>query len=47
MAKLFLFGPSSGLYSCPLAMVDGAAKVLETALKDTEVNSNFLKEPFR
>ena len=28
-AKLFLFSPSSGLYACPLAMTDGAAKVLE------------------
>ncbi|XP_028905329.1 acyl-CoA dehydrogenase family member 11-like [Ornithorhynchus anatinus] len=30
MAKLYLFVPSSGLFSCPLAMTDGAAKVLET-----------------
>ena len=29
-AKLYLFGPSSGLYNCPLAMTDGAAKYLET-----------------
>ena len=29
MAKLFLFAPSSGLYSCPLAMTDGAAKLIE------------------
>ncbi|XP_037091502.1 acyl-CoA dehydrogenase family member 11-like [Pollicipes pollicipes] len=29
MAKVFLFNPSSGLYSCPLAMTDGAAKTLE------------------
>lgn len=29
VAKLILFGASSGLYSCPLAMTDGAAKVLE------------------
>lgn len=28
-AKLFLFHPSSAIYSCPLAMTDGAAKVLE------------------
>ena len=28
-AKLFLFSPSSGLYSCPLAMTDGAAKTIE------------------
>ena len=47
MAKLFLFGPCSGLYSCPLAMVDGAAKVLETVMKDPECDSAFLQEPFR
>jgi len=29
MAKNYLFYPSSGLYSCPLAMTDGAAKTLE------------------
>uniref|UniRef100_A0A4X2KVM2 Acyl-CoA dehydrogenase family member 11 n=1 Tax=Vombatus ursinus TaxID=29139 RepID=A0A4X2KVM2_VOMUR len=29
MAKLFLFSPSSGMFLCPLAMADGAAKVLE------------------
>lgn len=27
-AKLYLYAPSSGLYSCPLAMTDGAAKVI-------------------
>lgn len=26
VAKLYLFAPSSGLYTCPLAMTDGAAK---------------------
>ncbi|XP_073257292.1 acyl-CoA dehydrogenase family member 11-like [Porites lutea] len=30
-AKLFMFCPSSGLYSCPLAMTDGAAKTVEVA----------------
>lgn len=30
MSKLFLFSPSSGLYTCPLAMTDGAAKVIES-----------------
>nr|XP_060630588.1 acyl-CoA dehydrogenase family member 11-like [Anolis sagrei ordinatus]XP_060630589.1 acyl-CoA dehydrogenase family member 11-like [Anolis sagrei ordinatus]XP_060630590.1 acyl-CoA dehydrogenase family member 11-like [Anolis sagrei ordinatus]XP_060630591.1 acyl-CoA dehydrogenase family member 11-like [Anolis sagrei ordinatus] len=30
MAKLFLFAASSGLFSCPLAMTDGAAKVIES-----------------
>lgn len=29
MAKIFLYAPSSGLYTCPLAMTDGAAKVIE------------------
>ncbi|ODN04886.1 putative acyl-CoA dehydrogenase AidB [Orchesella cincta] len=28
-AKCLIFHPSSGLYSCPLAMTDGAAKTLE------------------
>lgn len=28
-AKLLLYSPSSGLYSCPLAMTDGAAKLVE------------------
>ncbi len=28
-AKLYLFHPSSALYSCPLAMTDGAARVVE------------------
>ena len=31
LAKLFLFAPSSGVYSCPLAMTDGAAKTIEVA----------------
>ncbi|KAJ7353914.1 hypothetical protein OS493_031360 [Desmophyllum pertusum] len=30
-AKLFMFSPSSGLYSCPLAMTDGAAKSIEVS----------------
>lgn len=29
MSKLYLFSPSSGLYTCPLAMTDGAAKVIQ------------------
>uniref|UniRef100_A0AAY5KPY2 Acyl-CoA dehydrogenase family, member 11 n=1 Tax=Esox lucius TaxID=8010 RepID=A0AAY5KPY2_ESOLU len=29
MCKLYLFSPSSGLYTCPLAMTDGAAKVIQ------------------
>ncbi|XP_068166759.1 acyl-CoA dehydrogenase family member 11-like [Antennarius striatus] len=30
MSKLYIFSPSSGLYSCPLAMTDGAAKVIKS-----------------
>ncbi len=30
MAKKYLFHPSSAYYSCPLAMTDGAAKLIET-----------------
>ena len=29
MAKNYLFAPSSAYYSCPLAMTDGAAKLIE------------------
>lgn len=29
MAKLYVYSPSSGLYGCPLAMTDGAAKTIE------------------
>ncbi|KAM9393025.1 acyl-CoA dehydrogenase family member 11 isoform 2-T2 [Pholidichthys leucotaenia] len=29
MSKLYIFAPSSGLYTCPLAMTDGAAKVIQ------------------
>ncbi|KAL4443441.1 hypothetical protein ABPG75_011178 [Micractinium tetrahymenae] len=32
MAKLYLFGASSGLYNCPLAMTDGAARLCEMLL---------------
>jgi putative acyl-CoA dehydrogenase len=28
-AKLYLFNPSSAIYSCPLAMTDGAARLIE------------------
>lgn len=31
MAKTYLWGPSSGLYSCPLAMTDGAAMLIESS----------------
>lgn len=34
LVKNYLFCPSSGLYSCPLAMTDGAAKIIES-IEDT------------
>ncbi|KAM4616159.1 acyl-CoA dehydrogenase family member 11 [Polymixia lowei] len=30
MSKLYIYSPSSGLYTCPLAMTDGAAKVIQS-----------------
>lgn len=33
-AKLYLFAPSSGLFSCPLAMTDGAATLMGIMNKD-------------
>ncbi|KAJ3060032.1 hypothetical protein HDU98_003971 [Podochytrium sp. JEL0797] len=36
-AKLFLFSPVSALYTCPLAMTDGAARVLELSSGDEGV----------
>lgn len=33
-SKLYLFHPASGFYTCPLAMADGAARVLEVYGKD-------------
>nr|XP_033810729.1 acyl-CoA dehydrogenase family member 11-like isoform X2 [Geotrypetes seraphini] len=29
VSKMYLYAPSSGLFTCPLAMTDGAAKVIE------------------
>jgi len=34
-AKLHLFSPASGLYNCPLAMTDGAAKLIENLINDS------------
>ncbi|XP_051993148.1 acyl-CoA dehydrogenase family member 11-like isoform X1 [Xyrauchen texanus] len=31
MSKMYLFAPSAGLYTCPLAMTDGAAKVIQSS----------------
>lgn len=44
MVKLFLFSPSSGLFSCPLAMTDGAAKILRNNLHE---NQDFINTAYR
>ena len=41
MCKLLLFGASSGLYSCPLAMTDGAAKTIESLGKPAELREAY------
>ncbi len=38
-AKLYLFNPSSAVFSCPLAMADGAARLLEV-LGDDDLRKN-------
>lgn len=35
IAKLYLYSPSAGLYTCPLAMTDGAARSLEVSSNET------------
>lgn len=40
-AKLYLFNPSSAVFSCPLAMADGAARLIEV-LGDDELKQNAL-----
>ncbi|XP_041456864.1 acyl-CoA dehydrogenase family member 11-like isoform X1 [Lytechinus variegatus] len=42
-AKMILYGPSSGLYSCPLAMTDGAAKIFEN---DSGLSSELQRSAF-
>jgi hypothetical protein len=41
IVKLYMYAPSSGLYSCPLAMTDGAARTLQLYL-DQNKNENEL-----
>lgn len=42
LAKLYLFHPSSALFSCPLAMTDGAARAIEL-YGDEEMKANAFK----
>lgn len=44
MAMLYLFAPSSGLYSCPLAMTDGAASLIKSI--DPNLDSSELRNAF-
>ncbi|KAG1664573.1 Acyl-CoA dehydrogenase family member 11 [Nymphon striatum] len=41
LVKMYLFSPSSGLYSCPLAMTDGAAKIFEKGSNNELVTNAF------
>lgn len=41
-AKLYLFHPSSAIYTCPLAMTDGAARALELYGNDDLKNNAFV-----
>ena len=49
MAKLYLYNPSSAVYSCPLAMTDGAARLIEVygddALKQRAYSRLTSKDP--
>lgn len=47
MSKLYIFGSSCGLYSCPLAMTDGAAKVLETMFPDVAADGGVMGNAYR
>lgn len=51
LAKLYLFHPSSAFYTCPLAMTDGAAKLIET-YGDNELSARVMdrltsRDPYR
>lgn len=45
MAKLYLFNASSGLYSCPLAMTDGAAKFLQVRCRQASTAAGAMPPP--
>lgn len=48
-AKLYLYHPSSAIYSCPLAMTDGAARVIElhgsTEMKNRAFKNLISRDP--
>jgi alkylation response protein AidB-like acyl-CoA dehydrogenase len=39
-SKIYLFHPSSALFTCPIAMTDGCAFLIQQLLKQTNINSN-------
>jgi len=39
IAKLYLYAPSSGMFSCPLAMTDGAAAILTNQVRNGSTDS--------
>ena len=49
LSKLYLYHPSSAVFSCPLAMTDGAARIIEVlgspALKDRAFKSLISRDP--
>jgi len=50
-AKLYLFTPASAIYTCPLAMTDGAARLIETygdaSLRETVLPRLCARDPAR
>ena len=42
IAKLYLYAPSSGMFSCPLAMTDGAAAILTNQVRNGRDKFYFL-----
>ena len=42
--KLYLFGPYSAVFTCPLAMTDGAARLIEVLMQSKKLNSNTAAE---
>ncbi len=48
IAKLFLFSPSAGLVTCPMAMTDGAAKTfkVEGGIQLYRISCIFVSRPY-
>ena len=46
-AKLLMYVPSSGMYSCPLAMTDGAARLFEVLQMEQKLHPQSLEKAAR